>query len=221
MQAPLGELLRKQRPERPEANVEHDFGPLDAPAGQLGEQAFAEVKSRSGRRDRAGCACEGGLIAIRVRCQRRVAADVRGERGLTRRVGVDIRVEGEHTDSRCIDRDEFGIQPGGAQLVLVAHAKTTAVPEQRAVATRTVRRPQQQGFRDAPAELVAAQSRGEHAARIDDQQIALAQQVGQSANRAVSDGSAAALQCHEPTAIAFDRRVLRDPLRRQRKIEVG
>jgi hypothetical protein len=68
---------------------------------------------------------------------------------------------------------------------------------------------------------VAAQSCGEHAARIDDQQIALTQQAGQGANRAVSDGSPAALQCHEPSAIALGGRVLRDPIRRQRKIEVG
>jgi hypothetical protein len=67
------------------ADVESDFGEIDAAGGQRGQQRRGEVESGGGRRDRPAVAREDGLVADAV-CGEVVALDVRRQRHVSDRV---------------------------------------------------------------------------------------------------------------------------------------
>ena len=123
-------------------------------------------------------------------------------------------LEAEGSDSIGVDRQQFGVERRGSQLVLAAHPQSAAVPNQRAVPTFDLAGAEQQRLGDTATRLVAAQAGGQHARRVGDQQIAVAQQGGEGANLTVSDAARLAIEEHDSAANLLRGWLLGDLLRR-------
>ena len=79
---------------------------------------------------------------------------------------------------------------------------------------------EQQGFGDAPALPPTAQSGGQDARRVDDEQVAGRKQAGQGTDRFVPDGSRIPVEQQELRRVALGQGPLRDALRGQLEAEV-
>src|SRR5256885_128020 len=70
------------------------------------------------------------------------------------------------------------------------------------------------------AGLLPQQPRGDHPGVVEDEEIALAEQLGQVSELPVPGGAGGAREVQEPRSVALGERVLGDLLRREREVEI-
>ena len=189
------------RLERAVADVQRDLGDADAATRERRRERRAEVQARRRRGDRSARAREDRLIPLAVLAAI-VALDVRRQRHVADRVDgfVERRaVVGPQADDAAAVKSPFEhlavqrprrprTRPGRPDAASAPDASALPSVRPRTVPERPASQPgdEQALHRAAARHATAEQTRGKHARVVDDEQIALGEQIGKRGDRRVA-----------------------------------
>ncbi len=206
------------------SDMQQDFLDGDAALPEPVQEAFGEMETCGRRGDASGFVRIDGLISLAVEGAVR-AADVGGQRKMAKALK-----EIENRRPTFKDHGARSIGMDGRDSTGLVFAKGDDGPDAK-LAARPHQRPklvgtgglwkEVQNFRVAAAPGVAEEPGGKNATSVDDQQIAVGQEVGQIRKRAVLDRPAGSAKHHEAGRVAARERLLRDELRGKVEVEVA